>query len=39
MEPDENDGGGGGGDEPLAEVVWNGTLEGETIKLQDDEEE
>ena len=33
MEPD------GGGDEPLAEVVWDGTLEGETIELADDEEE
>ena len=39
MEPDENDGGGGGDDEPLAEVAWDGTLEGETIELQDDEEE
>ena len=28
-----------GGDEPLAEVAWDGTLEGETIELQDDEEE
>ena len=26
-------------DEPLAEVAWDGTLEGETIELQDDEEE
>ena len=26
-------------DEPLAEVTWDGTLEGETIELQDDEEE
>ena len=25
-------------DEPLAEVAWDGTLEGETIELQDDEE-
>ena len=31
MEPDD--------DEPLAEVAWDGTLEGETIELQDDEEE
>ena len=29
----------GDGDEPLAEVAWDGTLEGETIELQDDEEE
>ena len=36
MEPDEDD---GGGDEPLAEVAWDGTLDGETIELQDDEEE
>ncbi|NMC32648.1 MAG: hypothetical protein GYA36_09350 [Veillonellaceae bacterium] len=26
-------------DEPLAEVAWDGTLEGESIELQDDEEE
>ena len=26
-------------DEPLAEVAWDGRLEGETIELQDDEEE
>ena len=26
-------------DEPLAEVAWDGTLDGETIELQDDEEE
>jgi len=25
--------------EPLVEVVWDGTLEGETIELKDDEEE
>ena len=31
MEPDD--------DEPLAEVAWDGTLDGETIELQDDEEE
>ena len=29
----------GDGDEPLAEVAWDGTLDGETIELQDDEEE
>ena len=34
MEEDDGD-----GDEPLAEVAWDGTLEGETIELQDDEEE
>ena len=28
-----------GEDEPLAEVAWDGTLEGETIELKDDEEE
>ena len=28
----------GAGDEPLAEVAWDGTLEGETIELQDDED-
>ena len=28
-----------GEDEPLAEVAWDGTLDGETIELQDDEEE
>ena len=26
-------------DEPLAEVAWDGTLDGERIELQDDEEE
>ena len=26
-------------DEPLAEIAWDGTLDGETIELQDDEEE
>lgn len=36
MEPDEDD---GGGDEPLAEVAWDGTLEGESIELKEDEEE
>ena len=35
MEPDEDD---GGGDEPLAEVAWDGTLDGETIELAEDEE-
>ena len=29
----------GGDDEPLAEVAWDGTFDGETIELQDDEEE
>ena len=43
-EPDEakneaDAGEAGGDDEPLAEVAWDGTLEGETIELQDDEEE
>ena len=33
MEPDS----GGGNDEPLAEVPWDGTLEGETIELKEDE--
>ena len=39
---DENagNGGDGGGDkEPLAEVAWDGTLEGETIELKEDEVE
>ena len=35
MEEDD----GGDEDEPLAEVAWDGTLDGETIELQDDEEE
>ena len=40
MEDEGNDGGGGGGnDEPLAEVAWDGKLEGETIELKEDEEE
>ena len=47
MEPDEDDGGGNGEtdagqadeDEPLTEVAWDGTLEGETIELAEDEEE
>ncbi len=47
MEPDSGEDGGDDeeadtgqdGDEPLAEVAWDGTLEGETIELQDDEEE
>ncbi|HWR28375.1 MAG TPA: hypothetical protein VN631_00960 [Negativicutes bacterium] len=30
---------GGGGDELLAEVAWDGTLEGETIELKEDEVE
>ena len=47
MEPDEDDGGGdaevdagqGDEDEPLAEVAWDGTLDGESIELKEDEEE
>ena len=39
MEEEGDDGGVGGEDEPLAEVPWDGTLEGETIELKDDEEE
>lgn len=35
MEPDEDDDGGG---EPLAEVAWDGTLDGETIELAEDDE-
>ena len=35
MEPDS----GGDGDEPLAEVAWDGTLDGESIELKEDEEE
>ena len=35
----EADSGQAGDDEPLAEVAWDGTLDGETIELQDDEEE
>ena len=31
--------GGGGDDEPLAEVPWDGKLEGETIELKEDEVE
>ena len=38
-EGEGNDGGGNGEDEPLTEVPWDGTLEGETIELKDDEEE
>ena len=34
-----NDGGGGGEDEPLAEVAWDGKLDGETIELKEDEAE
>ena len=30
---------GQGADEPLAEVAWDGTLEGETIELKEDEVE
>ena len=37
---DEADSGQAGDeDEPLAEVAWDGKLDGETIELQDDEEE
>ena len=41
MEDEGDDGGGGGGgdDEPLAEVPWDGTLDGETIELKEDEVE
>ena len=35
----ENDSAEDESDEPLAEVAWDGTLDGETIELQDDEEE
>ena len=34
---DEDDG--GGDDEPLAEVAWDGKLDGETIELKEDEVE
>ena len=41
MEDDQDDesrnDGDGGDDEPLAEVAWDGTLEGETIELKEDE--
>jgi len=36
MEEDQDDG--DGEDEPLAEVAWDGTLDGETIELKEDEE-
>ena len=43
MEDEEgNDGGGDArqdGDEPLAEVPWDGKLDGETIELKEDEAE
>ena len=39
MEDGGNDGGGGGEDKPLAEVAWDGTLEGETIELKDEEDD
>ncbi len=48
MEEEGNDGDGGGeygagsakqDDEPLAEVAWDGTLDGETIELKEDEAE
>ena len=38
MEDEGDDGGGGREDEPLAEVPWDGTLDGETIELKEDEE-
>ena len=38
MEEEGNDGGGGGDEEPLAEVPWDGTMDGETIELIEDEE-
>ena len=39
MEEAGNGAGGGGGDEPLAEVPWDGTLDGETIELKEDEDD
>ena len=42
MEDEGDDGGGDArqdGDEPLAEVAWDGTLDGETIELKEDEVE
>ena len=42
MEEKGDDGGGDArqrNDEPLAEVAWDGTLEGETIELKEDEVE
>ena len=36
MEEEGDDGGVGGEDEPLAEVAWDGTLEGENIELKED---
>ena len=39
-EGEGNDGGGDArqdGDEPLAEVAWDGTMDGETIELKEDE--
>ena len=39
MEEDDDGGGDGGDDEPLAEVAWDGKLDGETIELKEDEEE
>lgn len=35
----EEEGNGGDGDEPLAEVTWDGTVEGETIELTEDADE
>ena len=39
MEEEKDDEDGGGDDEPLAEVAWDGTLDGETIELKEDEAE
>ena len=40
MEEDEDGGDGeNDDDEPLAEVAWDGTLDGESIELKEDEEE
>ena len=36
---DTGESSGGGDDEPLVEVAWDGKLDGETIELQEDEEE
>ena len=38
MEDEGDDGGAGGEDEPLAEVPWDGKMDGETIELKEDEE-
>ena len=36
---EEEGNGGGGDDEPLAEVAWDGMLDGETIELKDEANE